>query len=431
MSNPVNTLEHIYAELGQHICLYPFFGAFYQTNNVIPIAQSSRPNSVRPCSIVMSDNMAKWDITNNSISQARNNPAWQHMREQMLAGKMHSIHDCRSCAYNEQSGTTSPRQMNNKFYSEFLSVDIVQEVQRIQANNNLVQDIITLDYYPSNYCNYSCIMCAGGASSQRQTYEVKVLGRQEKIVLNSADPDFLDVLRRVEIINFTGGETALQKEVIAVMDWLIAEDLARNVLITLLTNASSSPEALVTRFQHFKSVIYNVSVDGVGEVIQYQRRGCSWPTVDANTRILMTHPTIVCVINYVLTAINVLSAMDFVDWAYSNGYGSRHESDPCQYLTISPVFRLDFLGVAVLPPALRSVALERLYQGRQRYSALDQSPMTASMIATIDKFVSIIESTPHNPAYIAQFVDYIKQEDSVSKLPLSAVVPEWAPYFQS
>ena len=180
MPNSINTLERIYNELGENICLYPFFGAFYQTNNVIPSLSSGRPNSVRPCSIVMSDNVEKWNITTNSITDARNSQAWKKMRTDFTQGKFHQIHDCRSCSYNEKSGTTSPRQMNNKFYSEFLSVDIVSTVKHIQETNQ-VKDIITLDYYPSNYCNYSCVMCDGGASSQRQVYEVKVLGRKTRM----------------------------------------------------------------------------------------------------------------------------------------------------------------------------------------------------------------------------------------------------------
>ena len=150
MSNPVNTLEHLYAELGEHICLYPFFGAFYQTNNVIPINQDAKPNSVRPCSIVMAEDWTKWDIQpGDTITSTRNNAHWQDMRQRFLNGEFHDIFDCRSCSYNERSGTTSPRMMNNKFYTEFLSIDIVNEVQQIVANNNQVKDIITLDYYPS------------------------------------------------------------------------------------------------------------------------------------------------------------------------------------------------------------------------------------------------------------------------------------------
>ena len=430
MPNSINTLERIYNELGENICLYPFFGAFYQTNNVIPSLSSGRPNSVRPCSIVMSDNVEKWNITTNSITDARNSQAWKKMRTDFTQGKFHQIHDCRSCSYNEKSGTTSPRQMNNKFYSEFLSVDIVSTVKHIQETNQ-VKDIITLDYYPSNYCNYSCVMCDGGASSQRQVYEVKVLGRNTRIVLNDTDPDFYDVLRNVEIINFTGGETSLQKQVIEIMDWLIKEDLAKNILITMLTNASSSPSTLLDRFKKFKNVIYNVSIDGTGDVIEYQRRGCNWPTVEMNALELMRHEHIGCVINYVLTAINVFTAMDFVDWAYNNNIGTKHDTDTCQYITISPVFRVDFLGVAALPTELRELALNRLYAGKQRYTEMESNVLLLNIISTVDKFISVIENTTHNPTYVKQFVNYITNEDTVSKRPLKEVVPEWAPYFQS
>ena len=217
-------------------------------------------------------------------------------------------------------------------------------------------------------------MCAGGASSQRQTFEVKVLGREEKIVLNPADSDFYAVLDRVEIINFTGGATILQKQVIDIIDYLIERDLAKNILITMLTNASSSPDKLTERFKHFKKVIYNVSVDGVGDVIEYQRRGCRWSEVEANAIKLMNHEVIVSVINYVLTAINAPSAMDFIDWAYANKFGRKHENDTCGYLTVSPVFRVDHLGVAALPWELRQLTLERLYAGRKKYSALESTP---------------------------------------------------------
>ena len=133
----MNDLNHIYNKLGNDICLYPFFGAFYQTNNVIPISDQSKPNSVRPCSIVMSDNCSKWDIRDSSSVNGRNSPAWRQMREDFLAGKFHDIYDCRSCSYNERSGTTSPRQQNNKFLAQFLNVDIIQEVHNIMANGKI------------------------------------------------------------------------------------------------------------------------------------------------------------------------------------------------------------------------------------------------------------------------------------------------------
>ena len=405
----MNSIENIYQELGENICLYPFFGAFYQTNNVVPTAVESMPNSVRPCSIVMADDRHKWDIVNASVHNSRNTPAWKQMRQDFVDNKFHEIYDCRSCSYNEQSGTTSPRQQNNKFLAQF----------------------VTLDYYPSNYCNYSCIMCAGGASSQRQTFEVKVLKYDQKIVLNAADPDFFAALEKVQLINFTGGETALQKQVHDIMDYLIEKDLAKNILITLLTNASSSANDLDEKFRKFKQVIYNVSIDGIGQVIEYQRRGAKWSRVEPNALELMNHAYISTVINYVLTGVNVLSAMDFVNWAYDAGFGPHNPEDQQgSFINVSPVFRVDHLGVAALPPELRELALDRLKQGRQRFESSTEI-FDTYYTQLVDRFISVIETTLHNPAYLPKFIKHIQLEDSVSKTKLTEVVPEWTPYFQS
>lgn len=426
----MNNIDKIYQELGESICLYPFFGAFYQTNNVIPINEESKPNSVRPCSIVMADDWSKWDIRDASVINSRNSPAWRQMRKEFLDGKFHEIYDCRSCSYNERSGTTSPRQQNNKFLAQFLSVDIVEEVHAIMTNDNCVHDVITLDYYPSNYCNYSCVMCAGGASSQRQTFEVKVLGRKEKIVLNSADPDFYSILNRVQIINFTGGETALQKQVHEIMDYLIEKDLAKNILITLLTNASSSANDLDSKFRHFKQVIYNVSIDGTDAVGEYQRRGSKWSIVAQHSLELMFHEYISTVINFVLTGINALNIMDFVNWCYLHGFGPK---DPDHihgsYINVSPVFRVDHLGVGALPPDLRKLALNRLYTGRELFSA--NTVYDIYYRELVDRFISVIKTTDFNPNYLKQFIKHICLEDTVSKRSLVEIVPEWTPYFQS
>ena len=427
----MNNLDTIYQELGENICLYPFFGAFYQTNNVIPIAQQGMPNSVRPCSIVMADDMNKWNITNDSIHDTRNALVWKQMREDFIQNKFHDIYDCRSCSYNEKSGTTSPRQQNNKFLAQFLQSDIVTEVKQIINNDYNVHDIITLDYYPSNYCNYSCVMCAGGASSKRQTFEVQVMKRQQKIVLNAADPDFYSVLDKVQLINFTGGETVLQSQVHDIMDYLIEKDLAKNILITLLTNASSSASALDEKFRKFKQVIYNVSVDGVDDVIEYQRRGAKWASLSVNALELMDHEYISTVVNYVLTGINVFSAMDFINWCYESGFGPHNSEDVAgSFINISPVFRVDHLGQGAVPPELREIALSRLRLGRKRFennSAIYETYYTQ----LVDRVISVIESTPYNPAYLPQFIEHIRLEDTVSKKKLIDVVPEWAPYFQS
>jgi len=429
MNNPKNSLDHIYNELGNNICLYPFFGAFYQTNKVVN-GNKNEHNSVRPCSLITYPYkiVTDWDITDNSIYNTRNNAAWKRMRQSFLDGKFQEIPECQVCINNECHGTTSPRMMNNKFYSDMLSIDIVEEVKKIAVTNE-VTEVRSLDYYPSNYCNYSCIMCTGGASTQRLTYEIKVLkkyGDKQKLVLNPADPDFFDILKTVEIINFTGGETILQKQVIETIDYLIEQDLAKNITITLLTNASSYPDTLQEKFAKFKSVIYTVSIDGIGDVIEYQRRGAVWSDVEKNSLKLLKTGS--AVVNYVITAVNVLSAMDFINWAYKNNIGPTRHPDQ-EYIFISPVNGTDdihpCLSVNTLPTELKELALSRLTEGRKFYADINNK----FFLKIIDRFISILNNADTMPELLPRFIEHITKEDSVSKKKLIEVVPEWAPYF--
>lgn len=431
MSN--NDIDKIYEEFGKDICLYPFFGAFYQTNNVVNKEDpaSDYPNSVRPCSLVQADDRHSWDIVDGNIHQSRNTALWKEMRTRMLNGEFHEIYECRSCSYNEKTGATSPRIQNNKLLAETLSVNLSDEINRIINNDNTVDDIITLDYYPSNYCNYQCIMCAGGASSKRHTFEVKHLGYNDKIIVNDADPDFMDILDRVEVINFTGGETVLQKQVFDVVDHLVNTGRSSDVVITLLTNGSSSYADVEERFSSFKKVIYNLSVDGVGAVGEYQRRGSKWHEVEQNA-IYMFDKKLPLVINYVLTAVNVFSFMDFIDWLERVNFGPESEKDWLygSFVNISPVFRCDYLGQGALPEELRTVALSRLAMGLHRYKSQDTA-MSKMLTTLIQRVVDVINTTPFNPDDLEAFKQHILIEDSVSAKPLVEVVPEWAPYFQS
>jgi FlaA1/EpsC-like NDP-sugar epimerase len=133
-------------------------------------------------------------------------------------------------------------------------------------------------------------------------------------------------------------------------------DLAKDMIITILTNASDFPDSLVEKFKKFKKVLYTVSIDGIGAVIEYQRRGARWATIVENVAKIQASP-VHQVVNHVVTAVNILGAMDFVDWCYANNL---------KYTSISHVFQ-EHLGIAAVPPELKTIALERLTTGRKRY----------------------------------------------------------------
>jgi len=410
------TVDKLYATYGKKMCLAPFVNSFYSTCGVVDPDQTV-VNFVRPCSVIQAG--PEWDIQNSNITATRNNKVWQDLRQSFLDGKMPM--SCGTCINAERVGASSPRQLNNTYLFEHLAIDILAEVKRIVDADLIADNIYALDYMPSNFCNYACVMCYSGASSQRYTFDIRQ-GRQIKYEINSVDGDFFDVVKDVKILGFTGGETILQPEVNRLIDYVIEQGLATDMIITILTNASDFPDALVEKFRQFKRVLYTVSIDGVGDVIEYQRRGARWATIVENVAKIQASP-VHEVVNHVVTAVNILGAMDFVDWCYSNNL---------KYISISHVFQ-EHLGIAAVPPELKAVALERLYAGRKRYEHWAMPEYSnhekVQYVQTIDRLISTVEGVEFKPAALTKFIEHVRLEDTASKKPLCKVVPEWAPWF--
>lgn len=409
MLNPKNKLETIYQELGDQICLYPFFNGFYQTNHLT--TGDSVHNTVRPCSVYLDRSQPQaWNV-NTTITESRNSQHWRDIRRAFIEKSAAAVPGCSACSFNQKHGAPTARENNNNLYSLFLSVDIVDEVHKIISNDYCSDTAYSLDYYPSNYCNYSCIMCAGGASSSRMTYENRVFNLGNKIITNDVDPDFYQMLDNVEVINLTGGETILQPEVHALIDYLIEHDLAHKITITLITNASSIPAKLAEKFKLFRNVFYTISIDGVGDIIEYQRRGASWATVEKNAiEVYRNYPSYV---NCVITAVNVFGIVDFLQWA---------EENHLVHICISPVFRELHLTVEAIPPELKAPLIEQITQAKSQVSNIE-------FLKFYDQVISLLETTKFKTLTFEKFKQHIRREDAVSKKTLVEVVPAWAPYF--
>jgi len=405
----MNKLEEIYKELGKDICLFPYFGGFYQTNNVY--GPNPSINSVKPCSVIQDDS-SQWKIIDSkSIIESRNTSAWKELRKNFSKGSCHDCEDCKVCSIAEKNGGHSARQLNNQYFAEHLNVDIINEVKNIINNDFNSDKILSLDYFPSNYCTYECVMCTGASSTARLTFENKISMYKDRVHVNEVDYDFDQVLEHVEIINFTGGETILQKEVHRLIDRLIEKNLSKKITISLLTNASKYPTDLLDKFTQFKDVFYTASVDGVGDVIEYQRRNAKWETVNEN--VVKYYKNYGSTINYVLTCINVFSFLDFIDWLNLNNIKKR--------VFVSMVFYHDDLSLRTIPLDLKQQIKNKLTERKHLYAEEYQE--------LIDRVLQILDSQEHDPTLIDKFKQRIQKEDTVSKKSLVDVVPEWKEYF--
>lgn len=411
----MNNINKIYETFGSNICLFPYMAGFY---SLVSTHLESTP-MLAPCSSIKVNG---WDIKDNSLISSINSEQWKELRRTFVSnGSCHTTDFCKTCSLAETNGGDSPRKINNEYFAEHLSSDIIKQVQEVIDNDYKVEKILSLDYCPSNYCNYECIMCFSGASTRRR--EIDRILFMEKYPEAGKPPknqplfaptaDFYQIVSQLEILNFTGGETLLQKQVHELIDYLTSQDLAKNITISLLTNVSKYPTDLLDKFKKFKNVFYTLSIDGVGEMIEYQRRGAVWTDIETNA--LRFQQEFGCVFNYVLTGVNVFGFVEFIDWV------AKHNIDQ---IFISLVYdRNRNISVAVIPPELKIPLLEKLYACKISYTGTAYESL-------IIQVIGILENTKHDPDLISEFVKAIKIEDRFSKKKLIEIVTEWAPYFK-
>jgi MoaA/NifB/PqqE/SkfB family radical SAM enzyme len=396
----MNNLDTVYQELGSNICLAPFLAGWYST--------ASEINVLRPCSVTCGN----WNIEGHNISEGLNSDKWVNLRKAFVHNSCHDIKSCITCSRSEKNNSVSFRQQINKAYVEMLPINIVDTVKEIVNNDYIVEQIYVLEYFPSNYCTYECIMCNGGASSARGTFELKNFNIKNKLFSNPHESDFYQVLNNLVVLNLTGGETILQPELHKLIDYLIEHDIAKNVIVTMLTNCSSFPDQLVDKFKQFKDCYYTLSIDGVEDVIEYQRRGAVWSEVSANA--VKINKTFGSVVNYVLTAVNVFSFDKFVAWV---------QAVHLDIVFISLENSTGYLSVEVIPDELKLPLIEKLKLERSNYSE-------QWCIDLLTNVIDILTTITHKPYLIDRFVKHILIEDAASKKTLVEVVPEWKPYFE-
>lgn len=390
-------LKNLYDNFGENICLFPFFGVFTSST------------SVKPCCVISGQS----PIVNNNLLETVNLPYWKDLRKKFLEKSCHDIPECKTCSLAEKNNTHSTRLSNNQFYSEHFQIDIVKKINEIVKNNFTINEILSIQHMPSNVCDFECIMCYGESSSKRFAFEHKYKNQKLKSIPIYKPNDLYNILHNVEILSLTGGETILEPEVSKIIDYVVSNDLAKNISLHLLTNASTYPTAFEEKFSKFKKINYVVSLDGIGDILEYQRRGANWNVVKENSEKIIKNYG--AVINCVVTAVNIFRIDDFFDYCYNQKYTD---------INFTLVYQ-EYLKPAIIPTELKKTLYEKLDKKKKLLNK--NSKLDNIYINLYNNALHMLQQDA--PNLLQNFIHYIKYEDLASKRKLKEILPEWKPYF--
>jgi MoaA/NifB/PqqE/SkfB family radical SAM enzyme len=274
---------------------------------------------VRPC-CVSQDIIGS--VTEQSLENIFKSPQMDTLRSELLAGKKPA--GCSTCWDQESQNIPSVRQWKLKYTGKQLYSDWI--------DNPMIHSV---DYRPSNVCNFKCRICKPSNSSLIAaeeiafTDDIKKISKLKQINIEGKwfdhDDQFIsqlfELLPFLENIDFYGGEPFLLKQLPLLLKKATETNHAEHIRLHFNTNGSVYPTNLIPYFQKFKLVDLSFSIDDMLERFELQRGG-SWAEVEHNIKMFKNESSV----NFniaIMTTVNIQNILyleDLFEWADQNNY---------------------------------------------------------------------------------------------------------------
>ena len=282
--------------------------------------------SYRLCCIaddkITDENGKPFNVRNITLEEVWNSKYMQDARHSMLNGE--KISDCRPCYKNEEENSYSYRQgtlaktlgSHVSFYNPNTTIDPITE-----------DDIIVktapnyYDFRLGNLCNLKCVMCGPHYSTEHQAEfakfynDIDILPEGEKnneLSLVGVNPDtesgkewisavegnelyqwaenikiFDNITNAVnkdstETIYLTGGEPTIVEGNFKMLKALVNSGHSKHITVIINTNCTNLNVNFYKILYEFRGVLLNISIDGIGDTIEYIRYPSKWKQIDKN-----------------------------------------------------------------------------------------------------------------------------------------------------
>ena len=246
---------------------------------------------------------------------------YTELRQKMISGESSDI--CKRCYAGEETGGISDR---TNMLDQYLRVAPDLEINIETGNEH--DTPLDLDLRPGNLCNLQCRMC-GPASSSQFNKEVKKNTKLinflepfnedfESVWASNRNLEFLleNIDKGIKRIKFLGGEPTIMPEVDRIMDYLI-EHNKTDVQLFFTSNLTNANNKFLDKISKFESVMFNLSMDGIGKTLEYIRHPVNWYSLQKNLAKISQLPNVEQRIDmsFTLQAYNLCNLKDTMEWA--------------------------------------------------------------------------------------------------------------------
>ena len=283
----------------------------------------------------------------DQFDEAKNAELMKSIRKNMLDGVWSE--ECGRCQQEEQAGLESRRMYELRAWDYSLA-DAQKDTQ---PDGTITVRSSYYDLRFGNLCNLACRMCGPtdshtwyeqwaeyhGSNRYQDTHGEVELKRNEKGRLYTTDYDWHNSesfweqiemnIPYIQHVYMAGGEPMMIERHYEFLKKCIGSGHAKNITIEYNTNMTSLPPRVLEMWKEFKQIRLGCSIDGMGEVLEYQRWPVKWKQAISNLNKVDNLPNnVVAWVAYTVTAYNIFHLPEFMLWKLKESGWKKINSSP-------------------------------------------------------------------------------------------------------
>jgi sulfatase maturation enzyme AslB (radical SAM superfamily) len=406
--------------------------------------------------VVRHSNGKPYNAATDSLTAARNATLMKDVRKNMMLGEWSP--ECQRCKEEEKNGLSSRRTYELKKWN----ISLTDVLEGTNQDGSIDTKLLPLTYYDlrfGNMCNLACRMCGPedshtwyeqwskftGSESFEDTHGIVKLERNSVGRLTTNDYNWHgsetfweqieNNISNIQKVYMAGGEPLLIERHYEFLNTCVKQDVAKNIELEYNTNGTLLPNKVISLWKHFKQVGIGVSIDGIGDVVEYQRWPAKWSQLHNNlekfNKLAIESPNISVWLAVTITAYNVLHIADMIEWKiFDSNLSGINVSKHKPIITPHIAHRPETTNIRILPAAFKNEVQNRYAAS---ISTLNSKNVDQAIIAAATSIYGSIMKYMMSEDWgkrMSHFIELTNFLDSERNQDIANILPSLAQYFK-
>ena len=400
-------------------CILPWINISTRANGDLRVCCHANQGPTR--GIYKKEDGSNYNLHRDKITDAINSPLAKDIRKTMIEGKWHK--ECVRCLREEKAGMKSRRINDGERFAQHINWD--KAVQNTDEDGTINLKEIKQTYYDirlGNFCNLKCRMCSPMDSSAWYDDYVKMYGKEqfwdthgtvkmhknEKGKYSATDYDWVhkdnfwenleENVAGMQHVYLVGGEPLIIERHYEFLNHCVENGYAKDITLEYNTNLTNIQPRALDLWGNFKQVQFGISMDGIGDTLEYVRNPLKSKLIEKNLKKLdevgAQTMNFRAWIAFTIGALNAFHLPDFLRWKIEQDFAiisPMLKNNPKPFANVHPIHKPHELSIRFLPKEVKD-------QVRFSWEAF-RTEFQNDIVNNID-FNSIAKRNPHALAYI-------------------------------